>query len=121
MGVVGPAPDRVLHELERAERVLGRATSRLTRGLIALAAWPNESGVPALANEAFALEGWLDRKVATDASPWPARVVDLEGDFALIAPHGEQIIAVSGRGMGYRPLYVGQLDDDVAVVCSRLD
>jgi asparagine synthase (glutamine-hydrolysing) len=123
LGVIGSEPGRAIRELERAETLLGRCGGSAAFGTGVVAFWPNPSGVPTSVKQACALEGWIDgdEPPSLDAATWATCSSSLQGDFALIAGVGDHLIAVAGRGMGYRPLFVGRLGDDVSVVCSRLE
>lgn len=123
VGIVARPHGRAARELVRAETILGPAQTRVAVGGVALAAWPNEARVPVSVQPSHAVEGWPDAigKIPFDLNDWIACLSRLAGDYALIAAHGGQLVVGSGRGAGYRPVFVSRLDTDVAIVCSRLE
>jgi asparagine synthase (glutamine-hydrolysing) len=68
-------------------------------------------------NDGWLGEGWIH---LDSAELSPQSLQKAKGDFSMFALHAGGALVASGRGGGYRPIYVARPSENVVLACTRL-
>jgi asparagine synthase (glutamine-hydrolysing) len=109
-----PATDVV----DRVSRTWGKPQAAIRRADAAVVAcWRESAGGVADEGNACVVQGWIDPSASNFS---PTFLPQAKGDFALLSLHDDGILLATGRGGGYRPIYVTWPSGELVVACTRL-
>ncbi len=114
-GAGGSQSARVV--IDRVSHSCGKPRAAISRESGSLASWEGSGGVHMDAKEGWVAEGWV---AFGTAGFCPNSLQEARGDFALFALDRGGVVLATGRGGGYRPIYIASPSRELVVACTRL-